>query len=330
MPPMLDVAALRRVRLSRVPYGQLVVKQLMMIDFRFPRRTEIVLEGVENLPGHPVCFAMNHTDRYNYWPFQYELARRGLGFTATWVKGKYYEHPWIARFLGAMNNIPVPSRGYLLTGDLRAALGRLPESEEYRQLRDLVDGRVEPGSAALAAAATLRPLLGETTESQRAYLRAFIARFDALAREVVRLNRLALGELGLHVLVFPEGTRSKTLRRGHTGLAQMAGHLSAAVVPVGCSGCDLLYPGNSPMSQGGRVVYRIGKPLEPGAAELAPFAVPSNVLPFTAEAARWDHCYRGVTDLVMGRIAELVDPPYRPQAEAEAAGGGEVGSRRFI
>ena len=73
---------------------------------------KIELEGVENLPKHPVIFAMNHTDRYNYWPFQYKLWRKTDRLTATWVKGKYYEHPITAAALEWTNNIPAASRGY--------------------------------------------------------------------------------------------------------------------------------------------------------------------------------------------------------------------------
>lgn len=89
---MLDLDRLKRVKLSSVPRGQQVMANLVLgPDYQFPRRTQIILEGTDKLPGHPVVFAMNHTDRYNYWPFQYKLYRAGLGFTATWVKGKYYE-----------------------------------------------------------------------------------------------------------------------------------------------------------------------------------------------------------------------------------------------
>ena len=42
------------------------------------------------MPDEPVIFAMNHTDRYNYVPFQYGLWQEKDRFTATWVKGKYY------------------------------------------------------------------------------------------------------------------------------------------------------------------------------------------------------------------------------------------------
>ena len=39
----------------------------------------------------PVIYAMNHTDNFNYWPFQYSLHCAFQRYTATWVKGKNYE-----------------------------------------------------------------------------------------------------------------------------------------------------------------------------------------------------------------------------------------------
>jgi hypothetical protein len=37
---------------------------------------------------------MNHTDRYNYWPFQYQLWKWQYPYTTVWAKGKYYRTGW--------------------------------------------------------------------------------------------------------------------------------------------------------------------------------------------------------------------------------------------
>jgi len=148
---MLDLARLERIRLHERPLAQILIGQLgLRPDYRFPRRTQIELVGVENIPRDVgVFFAMNHTDRYNYWPFQYQMYRRGgLRFTATWVKGKYYENRVIGAFMDATNNIPLPSRGYVITTEFRKEFGQVPTKDEYRVLRDLVDGRVDVDEAA--------------------------------------------------------------------------------------------------------------------------------------------------------------------------------------
>ena len=327
---MLDLNRLQHVKLRKNPWGQIAVARLgMSIDYRFPRKTDIVLEGVEKLPqGRGVIFAMNHTDRYNYWPFQYELYKRKLGFTATWVKGKYYENWALGAFMDACNNIPMPSRGYLVVTEFRRLAGRPPDGDEYRLLRDRIDG-VEPMDAALPEGTSdeLRRFL-DRDGSPEATLTAVTNLFSEMIDRVMELMDYALNELGQHVLIFPQGTRSKRLLPGHTGLVEAAQYFGATIVPVGCNGSERLYPGSSPFSKGGRVVYRFGDPLEPDAEPLAPYRVPSSVRPLTVEASRdYGPQYQAMTDIVMDRINELLDPEYQ---FGEPDGGGEVGVGRFV
>ncbi len=316
---MLDLARLKRHKLHHTPWGQVLVAQLLRVDYRFPRRTEIVLEGEEHLdPARRYILAMNHTDRFNYWPLQYAFYRRNLGFTATWVKGKYYERPAVGWFMDAMGQLPLPSRGYVITTTFRERRGRPPSDEEYRALRDLADGRSDEAPAALQA----------TIGDVDAFLSEFQARFAEMMDEVMRLNRQAL-DVGLHILVFPQGTRSRRLSRGHIGMAQVAQHLGCAVVPIGCSGSDYAYPGYRPSSVGGRIVYRIGRPLEMDGPELAPFRVTEPFRPFTLRAIDAHHvAFQGMTDVVMDRINDLLDPEY--QYSEDQASDGVSGINRFV
>lgn len=312
----LDLERLERVKLHRRPWGQVLIANLgLAVDYRLPRRTEIVLEGVEHLSRPDrVFFAMNHTDRYNYWPFQYQLYRQKLGFTATWVKGKYYENRGVGAFMDAMNNIPLPSRGYVIATRFQRATRRKPTRDEYRLLRDLVDrtrSLDEPLPEGVAD--DLADFVGEGA----AFLDSFDAAFDAMIRRVVALNRRAIFDLDLNILVFPQGTRSKRLTRGRTGLVQMAQHLGVDIVPVGCNGSDQLYPGDSPFSKGGRVVYRIGEPIRLDAPEHRALRVPSEAIPLTRDAsARYEDRYQALTERVMDAIDALLDPQYRRDREA--------------
>ncbi|MCP5065950.1 MAG: 1-acyl-sn-glycerol-3-phosphate acyltransferase [bacterium] len=315
---MLDLARLERVKLRRTPWGQLLMAQILRVDYAFPRKTEIVLEGTEHLePGQSYVFAMNHTDRYNYWPFQYSLYRQKIGYTATWVKGKYYENALMGAFMDAMNNIPLPSRGYVISTEFRRVVGRAPTSEEYRVLRDLADGTAHEVPDALT----------ETVGDLKAFLRDFSALFQRMIERVMALNRLAL-ELGQHLLVFPQGTRSTRLSRGHIGVAEVAQHLGVDVVPVGCSGSDSLYPGASPFSSGGRVVYRIGAPIRIDGPELAPFRVTEPFYPFTLEAGIHREAFQGMTDVVMDRINGLLDERYQYGEDRDS--DGVTGMDRFV
>jgi 1-acyl-sn-glycerol-3-phosphate acyltransferase len=326
---MLDLARLKRIKLSQRPIGQLLVGNLALVfDYRIPRRTEIVIEGREHVPPDGGAFlAMNHTDRYNYFPLQYGMYRAGLPFTATWVKGKYYENRFVGGFMDSTNNIPTPSRGYVITTEFRKQVGRPPDESEYRALRDLVDGKRVPSEALPdGTSETLVEFLGRDATS---FLARFNELFDEMIRQVIELNRRAIEDLHLNVLVFPQGTRSKRLSRGHNGLAQMAEYLGAPIIPVGCNGSDKLYPGNTPFSKGGRVVYRVGAPLALDGPELGPYRVPKDVLPLTDEAnKKYGERYSAVTRIVMDRINALLDPEYQFSETLES--DGTRGMDRFV
>ncbi len=329
---MLDLKRLKSLKLHKKPYGQIALADtIMRLDYNFPRATEIILEGIGNIPDdRPVFFAMNHTDRYNYWPFQYQMYRQGLPrFTTTWVKGKYYENAIMARFFDATNNIPVPSRGYVITTEYRRLMKKPPSGDAYRVLRDIVDGKSLPDITALDV--ETREVVERFGEGERArdtatFRARFDAYFDAMMREVVRLNRAALFTYENNVLVFPEGTRSLRLQRGFTGLMQMAQHVNVDIVCVGSNGADKAYPGNSPFSKGGRIVYRIAPPLSLDGPELGPYRVREEFTPFTRQATeQHGDKLEAATQVMMARISELLDPEYRA-----GEGTNTQGNARFI
>ncbi len=331
---MLDLSRLERIRLSRQPLGQKVVALgLLAPNYGLPPRVRIELEGAARVPPEPVIFAMNHTDRYNYWPFQYVWWRRHDRFTATWVKGKYYEHPAVATFMELTNNLPTVSRGYLITRDFLSTMGRRPRGEEYHALRELVDAAAQ-GETVEPPAIVPRPILergrdmmGRRFEpSRERYAEAVDALFRRMMRHFVELNEQAAG-VGLDLLIFPQGTRSKRISRGHVGLAQMAMHLDLPVVPVGCSGSDRVYPGGSPIARPGRVVYRCGEPIF--RKDAAAWVDASEFEPFTpeAESAHQD-AFQAYVDDVMQRIDGLVDPEYRFSEDGTSEG--VSGSNRFV
>lgn len=318
----IDLDMLRGLRLSAKPRAQILIGHtLLRASYRIPRRAEIVIEGTENVPkDRTVFFAMNHTDRYNYWPFQYGMWKRKMRYTATWVKGKYFENPWMRRFMIATNNIPLPSRGYVISTGFRDAEKRAPDAAEYRVLRDLADGVASDAEVAKSTDAVKRFVAGGG-------LPRFEETFRFMMGELVRLNRDALFKLGLDVLVFPEGTRSIRLAKGHTGLAQMSQSLGVDIVPVGCNGSHRLYPGGSPWASGGRVIYRIGKVLALDGPELGLLRVKDVFEPMVPSATRaHGEQFRRITDIVMARIEALLDEEHRPGAES----GGSKDMDRFL
>lgn len=333
---MLDLVCLQRLRLSADPvFQKLIARYVLTPNYRWPPGVSIEFEGYERVPSVPVVFAMNHTDRYNYWPFQYKLWWDRARFTATWVKGKYYEHPVMARFFELTNNIPTVSRGFIITKDFITVMRRRPTESEYEKLRAWVDaserGQSEAGLSEALPAPLLtrsRTMLGRFFDAEReSYAQAVSRLFRAMMRRFVQINEEA-AELGLDILIFPQGTRSVRLSRGHIGMAEIAVHLKRPVVPVGCSGSDRVYPGSSPVAKSGRIVYRFGAPFWPADMQDVSPGVPFEPFSVEAERAHRD-VFQAYVDRVMDSINGLVDEPYRFRADEERSDGVE-GTGRFV
>ena len=333
---------MRSIRIQPTPYAQMATAALVLRPNYAACRVRITVEGIEHIPLEgKVILALNHTDRYNYWPLQYKLWRENVCFTATWVKGKYYNSAAMAKFMRATNNIPTPSRGYILTADAHHCLGAPPSDALYRLLRTTLDDPERDEAAAKAQAkalgvapeytrltTTARTLCGlEFNPARQSYFDTVERLFGLMMAEFTRLNDEAFA-LGHKIIVFPEGTRSLTLTTGRPGLAQMALHTGATVVPVGCNGSDQVYPGNSPLARQGHITYRIGQPLTPQ-GELSPFQIDAPYVPFTpaAEAAH-GKAFQGMTKLVMSRIKDLLDPRYLPDASTSESA--VAGTDRFL
>ena len=314
---MLDLDRLNRIRLSPQPWTQkLVAGGVLAPNYFALPGVKIELQHRDNLPAHNVIFAMNHTDRFNYWPFQYKLWRQENRFTSTWVKGKYYENRWVGAFMEHTNNLPTVSRGYIITKDFINVIGRHPEQAEYDLLRAVVDGTKQQDQDVLAPLKnTKRNILGVDFDPTRgSYADGINNTFNRMMARFVELNAKTF-ELGLDLLVFPQGTRSIRLTRGHIGMAQIALRYNKVIVPVGCSGSDKVYPGSSPFAKKGHIIYRIGKPITEADHN---FTIDEDYAPFTTEA---EHTHRtkfeGLTNLVMDSINDLVDPPYRYAVDKE-------------
>ena len=340
---MLTLDVLDEIQLSKKPWGQIAVAASFLVpSYELPfLRTKISFEGEEYLAqNEPVIFAMNHSDRYNYWPFQYRLWRTYDQYTTTWVKGKYYNHPMLQKFMVKTNNLAVPSRGYLIAADASQVLGHPPGEKTYRILRRAIDAQHTDTRTVREAAAeegvlsevvplldTPRDMLGLRFDPHsQNYLQAMTELFATMMEKFVALNERAL-DLGLHILVFPEGTRSIQLQQGRTGLAQMALRMKTPVVPVGCNGSDKIYPGDSPVARAGEILYRIGAPLMPE-GELSEFQIEDHFTPFTHEAeAAHGEKFQAMTEVVMDRINALLDPRHqREQGKSTAV----KGAKRFL
>jgi len=338
---MVDLEYLKKIKLAKNPIGQRIVANFLLTpNYRWFQKVDIRLEGAERIPrGENVIFAMNHTDRFNYWPFQYELWRmKEFPFTTVWVKGKYYRNALLGKGLDLCNGIPVPSMGYLLEEFYRKRFQQRMDKSLYRAIKDVIDGKYEQVSAYPAAAAEALAAMGEQFrgtiggkyEQVSAYpaaaaeaLTAVADRFtealrgyyDAVMEKVAELSCNALYEKGLNLIIFPEGTRSVQLGQGRTGLAQLALYTGKKVVPVGCNNSEQVYPDSLPFARSGRIVYRIGEPLSLE-GKFQPFRIgePFKLLSRESQLKHREQ-FEAVTRIVMESINEMLEDRYRWSAE---------------
>jgi 1-acyl-sn-glycerol-3-phosphate acyltransferase len=117
--------------------------------------------------------------------------------------------------------------------------------------------------------------------------------------EAFRIAQRVL-DAGQVLMVFPEGTRSPTaeLQTPKDGLAMLALRTNATIVPIGVSNTDKVWPKGRPIPRlGGHATMRIGEP----------FKVGDVIPPGTSRKEA-----KGLaTDLIMRRIAALLDPRHR-------------------
>lgn len=326
---MLDLARLNHINLSSRPLIQRIVASIFLIpNYRLPPQVNIVFEGLDKVPNEPVIFAMNHTDRFNYWPFQVQLWQQADRYTATWVKGKYYEHDLLGKAMEWINSIPAVSRGYLVVRDFIAVTGRSPSNDEYRALRNFTEGKeTQLGNVPSDVLSKARNVLGvpynPNVESYDTYLNNLL---QAMTRRFVELNQEAFSK-GLDLIIFPEGTRSIRLSQGHIGISQIAMKYRKTIVPVGCNNCDQVYPGSSPIARGGTVTYRFGDPIT--WEDAAAFHPEEDFEPFhPADEEKHREKFQGLADLVMDRINPLLDP--RHQRDNHEEKHEATGSDRFV
>jgi len=335
---MITLDLLDRVKLYEIPYFSIfIARTFLATDYKL-HNLKIIFEGTENLPKDtPVIFAMNHTDRYNYWPFQYYLYRSKdpnirFKYTSTWIKGKYIENPLMAKYFSYVNAIPIPSKGYLLIKDFEELFGKQKMSDiEYRFIRDYVDGKISmedlQNNKLDNLIKTITTKHGDFDPDKMEY-RDFIRDiFTKMMSKVRELNKQSIFEKNLHLTIFPEGTRSSRLKKGHIGLSEVALSLNVPVVPVGCNGSEKCYPGNSPIiTKNCKVIYRIGKPMTIN-DELKPYKIEENFIPFTPEAElKYKKEFEGATNLIMGKINDLLDPEYQFSGDDS----NKTGINRFV
>jgi 1-acyl-sn-glycerol-3-phosphate acyltransferase len=301
---MIDLKHLERISLNGKPLGQRAVAALWLVpNYNVFARVDIEVEGVENIPrDETVIFAMNHTDRYNYWPFQYRMWKDKYFFTTVWVKGKYYRNTFLSHALDWCNLIPVPSMRYLIEEFYQKKFRKRLLDSDYRVLRDYIEGKLKSGAEYANEIGVL------IKENFREFIRNY---HEQIMEKVADHSTRALFEKNLNLIIFPEGTRSLKLAEGRTGLAQMALFTEKKVVPVGCNNSENVYTGTLPIAKTGKIIYRVGEPISVK-DRLEPFRIHEKFKPFSPESqARFKAQFEGATGVIMECIGKMVDEKYK-------------------
>ncbi len=326
---MITPELLQKCEIAPRPWGQVWWSQVLRLNFWIPPKITVIIEGMENIPiDRPVCFAMNHTDRYNCWPFLLHFLQQRNKFAVSWVKAKYYQNFFTRTFLSATSNIPLASRGYIIGKQFKDSVGRTPSRDEYRFIRDLLDQKQEVNQdSLLSASSECRQFL---SPSPSKILQEIEDYFALLSKEVLELNRKAI-KLGHNILVFPQGTRSKRLLKGHVGMAQMTQALGLDIIPIASMGSEVCYPGASPLAKGGTIRYRVGEIIPIDGEKLGQYRCETTFIPFSRSAEQeFGGKFRHITDIVMNEINELLDEPYQFASDTHNPSPSQTDVKRFL
>ena len=286
---------------------------------------EVVFENPERMGDAPCVIMMNHSHLYDWLPVRLGMYRRFRRMCANLVKPLPYQQALQGRFLHATGNVPIASRGYVLIADFRMLHGRKPTEDEYRHLRDRIDGRETlrgtPTAAVAAALSTPRDMLGRDFSPDRESYASAVQ--DVFRRFAVRTAELADNAMRQQswLLVTPQGIVNSRLTPGRIGALQFAHHLDRPIVPCGVSGVREAFPRGVLRPAGGRITVRFGVPYR--------FRLPDDhrIFEKASEDRNRDQLESGTRDM-MERINSLLEPRYR--WDEDPAGDGLKGVDRFV
>lgn len=274
----------------------------------------------------PVMFAMNHSHYFDFMPSRRalwdQLGIRTVGF----VKARAYQNRLERPFLERIGNIPLVSRGYLISADFAGVHRRMLREDEYRALREHVDhGAPLPDEPTYRAVLTQpRDMLDVGFDpGALPYREAIHACYtQAMATTLDHARTVLAAGHSLHI--YPQGLYSTRLSRGRIGAVQFAQALGIPIVPIGLSGMNELFTRDHlvPHTRG-TVTMRFGAPRRIHGPEFDGFE------PFVPrEELRLGAVLERETAALMQAINELLDPGY--QWGEDINGDGLEGVSRFF
>lgn len=293
--------------------------------FGFQRSLDLELEGLEHIPNEPCIVATNHTHNYDFLPLRYLFYKRRKAMLSTWIKARAWQNPVMVKYLSYTGNVPLASRGYVISGDFQELFGRKPSDEEYRALRTHLDeGTPLPEYEVFNQLQDqTRSIFGKQySPSQSSYRETIESCFREFMEASLLVAERAV-QSGLHQHINPQGTRSSRLTDGRPGVIHAAIRLKLPILPVSILGMREALPNEGLKSTGGKILVRCGKPYIPKFNGLSDM-----YQPFFAEQESDQIIIQAALDDLMSKINDLCDEHYCMQEGYVS--DGKQGVARFL
>ena len=279
-------------------------KTLRLLQNRYGG-VHVKVEGF-SAPSEPVLFAMNHTHYFDFTQSRLTLLRRFGIKTTSFAKVRAFQNPIDGGYMKRLGNIPLASRGYLISADFAQLHGQTITEEQYQIVRAHVDhGHALPNEPVYHALQyTTRDMLDRPfSPNDSRYRVAILARYAEAMRTTLGHAKTVI-QAGHCLHIYPEGLYSTRLSQGRIGAVQFAAALDLPIVPVGFSGMNQLFKKRQPLPyRSGELTMRFGTPYRLNREELRDFT------PFMpSEEARLNGVLREETDKLMEKINGLLEP----------------------
>lgn len=272
--------------------------------FGLQRSLNMVLEGDEHIPNESCIVATNHTHNYDFLPLRYLFYHQKGKSLATWIKARAWQGRLLIHYLSNTANVPLASRGYIISGDVKSLFHRKPSEEEYRALRDHLDQGVDlPEGEFFDRVQNEQRLIFDQpfNPSEQTYREALEACFiDFMDASLEVAQRVT--DNGIFHHVNPQGSRSSRLTTGKPGVIHIAASLKIPILPVSIIGMRSAMPNQGLKSAGGTVTVRCGAPYLPELSDLSEEYLPFRAMNQADEAV----VQRELTHL-MSKINDLCD-----------------------
>ena len=293
--------------------------------FKLQRSLKLKLEGLEHIPDQPCIVATNHTHNYDFLPLRYLFYHQKGVSLSTWIKARAWQNPLLINYLSYTGNVPLASRGYVLSGDFKQVFQRKPSEEEYRALRNHLDkGTPLPeGEVFDRLQQEARSILGiDFNPSSSSYRDCIDLCFREFMESTLVVAEKAVKN-GLYQHINPQGTRSSRLTDGRPGAIHVAARLNLPILPVSILGMREAMPNQGIRSAGGTILVKCGEPYLPSLEDLS-----SGYRPFFVKEESDQQIIDRELSVLMSKINELCDERYCMQEGYKS--DGKQGVARFL